>query len=110
MLGLVDLVCQWLLTNRVADLAERVAGRSRALVWERVEQRLSTLGPTECRGYLRVRALEVVREEMTRLIEQEGTSVIPLRRKIQEAAVASLIETITSQLAQRRSQRSRAAA
>jgi len=110
MLGLIDVIRTWLVPDRVTEMAERVAGRSRALVWQRVEHRLASLGPTESRGYLRVRTLEVVREEMSRLIQQEGARLIPLRKRIQERAVESLIETITSHLAQQRSRRSRTAA
>jgi hypothetical protein len=73
-------------------------------VWQRVMQRLPTLGPTEARGYVRSRAAAVVQHETSRLIEQEGTSVARLRPAIEAAAIEQLIRMITTQLEQRRKQ------
>jgi len=99
-----QLISRWLGTDRVADFAERVAGRSRLAVWQRVLQRLPTLGPTEARGYLRARAVAVVREETDRLIEQEGTWAARHRQPIEETALHTLTQVILAQLDQRRLQ------
>src|SRR4051794_40520854 len=98
-----DMVAQWFGTDRTADMAERVAGRSRLVVWKRVMHRLSSLGPTEARGYVRSRAIAVVREETNRLIEQEGSSLVEHRAEIEEAAIDLLIHQISVQLGQPRS-------
>jgi len=72
--------------------------------WQRVLQRLPTLGPTEARGYLRARAVAVVREETDRLIEQEGTWAARHRQPIEETALHTLTQVILAQLDQRRLQ------
>jgi hypothetical protein len=97
------LFAQWLVSDRLMEMAERVAGRSRLAVWQRVVGRIETLGPAESRGYLRARAASVIVAETDRLIEQEGAAVARMRERIVEAATDSLVETIVTQVAQRRS-------
>jgi len=98
--SLSDLLTQLVPTNRVTQMAERVAGRSRMGVWQRTMHQLAALGPTEARGYLRARGMAVVHEETLRLIEQEGRSVARHQAEIEEAAMQLLIDVISAQLAQ----------
>lgn len=95
----------WSASDRTGELAERVAGRSRLAVWQRVMHRLPTLGPTEARGYIRTRALPIVEEETLRLIEQEGLKAARQREQIVEQATGTLISAILAQLQQRRTAR-----
>jgi hypothetical protein len=95
-------IAQWLVSDRLTEMAERVAGRSRLGVWQRVVERTATLGPTESRGYIRARAAAVIQGETDRLIEQEGAKVARQRQQIIAAATESLVETIVAQLQQRR--------
>ena len=95
-------VPNWLIIDRTAEMAERVAGRSRMAVWQRVSEKLSSLGPTECRGYIRARAIPVILEETDRLIEQEGRQLARNRGRIVESATDSLIRMVVSQVQQRR--------
>ena len=97
-----DMVAQWFANDRTADLAERVAGRSRMAVSRRVIHRLPQLGPTEARGYIRARSIAIIREETNRLIEQEGSALAAQRAKIEEAAIDLLIHQISVQLGQPR--------
>jgi hypothetical protein len=97
------MLAQWLVSDRLTEMAERVAGRSRLAVWQRVVERIATLGPAESRGYLRARAAGIIVAETDRLIEQEGAAVARMRERIIGAATESLVETIVMQLAQRRS-------
>jgi hypothetical protein len=92
----------WLGGNRVAALAERVAGRSRLAAWQRVHERVYSLSPGELRGYVRARAIGVVKEETQRLIEQEGDGVRRRQTQIEEAAVTMLVELIAAQAIQAR--------
>ena len=80
--------------GRTAEMAERVAGRSRMAVWQRVKDGLPVLAPLEARGYIRARAVAVVKEETTRLIEQEGVKVARQRERIEAAATESLIAAL----------------
>jgi hypothetical protein len=102
MFGISNLVNRWLGSDRIAEMAERVAGRSRLQVWQRVVERLPQLGPTEARGYLRARAIGIVREETARLAAQEGGSIARLSAQIEAAALDLLIKSIAGQLQQRR--------
>jgi hypothetical protein len=102
--SLSSLFGQWLGSDRTQLLAERVAGRSRIAVWQRVIDRLPQLGPIEGRGYLRARGIGIVREETDRLIQQEGAKIADIRTQIEEAALQTLVEVITAQLRQPRHQ------
>ena len=77
--------------DRTAEMAERVAGRSRMAAWQRVKDGLMVLAPVEARGYIRARAASVVKEETSRLIEQEGPKVARQRARIEAAATELLI-------------------
>jgi hypothetical protein len=99
-------ITQWLISDRLAEMAERVAGRSRLAVWQRVADRLADLGPTEARGYVRARAIAVIYAETERLVEQEGPRVAKIREQIAASATHSLVETIVTQVQQRRSSHS----
>jgi hypothetical protein len=101
MMTVSEVVSQLLGSDRIAEMAERVAGRSRMGVWQRVMNRLGSLGPTEARGYLRARGIAVVREETSRLIEQEGTAVAGRRTEIEDTAMQLMINMISSQMSQR---------
>ena len=101
-MGISQLVNRWFGAGRVAEMAERVAGRSRMQVWQRVVQALPQLGPSEGRGYLRARAIGVVREETSRLALQEGATVARWQSQIEAAALELLVTTIGEQLQQRR--------
>ncbi|MBW8885468.1 MAG: hypothetical protein JF612_12005 [Planctomycetia bacterium] len=87
-------------SDRVTQMAERVAGRSRMGVWQRTMHQLPTLGPTEARGYLRARGIAIVHEETLRLIEQEGRLVARYQAEIEDAALQLLIDVISVQVAQ----------
>jgi hypothetical protein len=99
------MLAQWLVSDRLAEMSERVAGRSRLAVWQRVIARIDTLGPAESRGYLRARAASIIVAETDRLIEQEGVAVARMRERVIGAATESLVETIVLQLAQQRAGR-----
>jgi len=99
--GLPPILAQWLRLDWLTEMAERVAGRSRLAVWQRAMDQLPHLGPHEARGYLRARAIAVVRQETERLIEQEGPQVARLRGAIEQAALDLLVHTMTTHLQQR---------
>jgi hypothetical protein len=104
MLSVSEVVARLLGSERVSALAERVAGRSRMGVWQRVLHQISTLGPIEARGYLRARGIAVVRDETRRLIEQEGAVAPAQRVEIEERAMEQLIEMVMGQVGQGRGQ------
>jgi hypothetical protein len=97
-----QMLAQWLVSDRLTEMSERVAGRSRLAVWQRVVDRVGAFGPAESRGYLRARAASIIVAETDRLIEQEGAAVARMRERIIAAATESLVETIVAQLAQKR--------
>ncbi len=95
-------ITQWLVSDRLAEMAERIAGRSRLAVWQRVADRLGDLEAAEVRGYIRVRAMAIVEAETSRLIEQEGPRVGRIRQRIIATATQALVETIVAQVQSRR--------
>ena len=94
---------RWLNSDRLNEMAERVAGRSRLAVWQRVADRLGDLEASEARGYVRVRALSIVEAETSRLVEQEGPRVGRIRQRLVATATQALVETIVAQVQSRRS-------
>lgn len=110
MFGLSQLVGGWWGADRIAELGERVAGRSRMQVWQRVADRLQQLGPTEARGYVRARAGGIIREEADRLAAQEGSQVRRQQGAIEAAALELLVSTILTQVQPRRAASQRRAA
>jgi hypothetical protein len=108
-MGWPHTLVHWLISDRLAEMAQRVAGRSRLAVWQRVVDRVANLGPTEARGYIRARAAVVIQVETDRLIVQEGEKVGRMRQRIIAAASHSLVETIAVQVQQRREAARRAA-
>ena len=111
MLALSQLIGAWTGTSRLADLADRVAGRSRLQAWQRVAERVPDLNSSEARGYVRARAGGIIREEAARLAEQEGGLARRWQSKIEAAALEALTASLLAQLHQpRRSQFQRRAA
>jgi hypothetical protein len=98
-MGMTQWMVDWFVTDKAAQLAERIAGRSRLATYQRVNERLPTLDVHEARGYIRARATAIVVQETDRLIEQEGISV-KLRSKLIAAAMDLLAAAILQQMEQ----------
>lgn len=92
------LVSGWPFAQQVEAMAERVAGRSRMATWQRVQNQLPHLGPTEARGYVRARCISVIKEETARLVEQEGASIARRQKSIEQRALDMLVEMIVVQV------------
>jgi hypothetical protein len=87
-----------LFTNHKPELlADKVASRSRAAVWDRVSQRMHTLVGAEARGYIRARGAEVIERETDLLIAEEGTKAARHRDEILHAAGESVIRLVLEQ-------------
>lgn len=99
-MGLAQWMVDWLVTDKVAHLAERIAGRSRLATYQRVCEKLTTLDTHEARGYIRARAAAVVTQEADKLIAQEGASLQRLRPQLIAAAMDSLVAAILQQMDQ----------
>jgi|GEM_PF-1011041 len=101
-MGLTQWMVDWLVTDKVAHLAERIAGRSRLATYQRVCQQLLQLDVHQARGYIRARAAVIVRQEADKLIAQEGPRVQRLRTQLIAAAMDSLVAAILQQVEQTR--------
>jgi hypothetical protein len=95
-MGLSQLFSGWIVKDSVADFAERVAGRSRQRVWQRIEHRIGSLAAAEARGYIRARAATIIDDELDKLIAQEGTKVAGNRDRISALASELLMQAILS--------------
>jgi hypothetical protein len=95
-------MADWLVTDKVAQFAERIAGRSRLATYQRVCERLYSLEAAEARGYVRARAAAIVIEEADKLIAQEGAVASRLRTKLISTALDSLVTAILQQAEQAR--------
>ena len=97
-MGLAQWMVDWLVTDKVAHLAERIAGRSRLAAYQRVYDRLQSLEANEARGYIRARSAIVVTQEADKLIAQEGPAIQRLRNQLIAAAMDSLVAAIMQQM------------
>ena len=93
-MGFSTLFTPWLAKNTVAELAERVAGRSRQLVWQRIQHRIATLPAAEARGFIRARSSTIIEDEIDRLVEQEGPKAAGNRDRISALASEMLMQSI----------------
>lgn len=57
--------------TRMLALIDRVTARVQTPVWQRVHERLPSLGVHEARGYIRARAAAVIEIEMARVVDEE---------------------------------------
>lgn len=101
-MGIAHWMADWLVTDKVAHLSERIAGRSRLATYQRVCDQLYSLEASEARGYVRARAAAIVVDEADKLIAQEGPSAARLRAKLISTAMDSLVTAILQQAEQAR--------
>lgn len=98
-MGMTQWVVDWFVTDKLAHLAERIAGRSRLATYQRVCERLPTLDVHEARGYIRARATVVVAQETDKLMQQEGVHN-RVRGKLSSLAMESLVGALLQQMEQ----------
>lgn len=103
-MGLSHIVASLLGTDRVDELARRIAERSQGAVWQRVVHRISTLAGSEARGYVRARAGAIVLRETNLIVAEESIRTQSLPMKIYQAALDRVIELIVEQNRQQRQQ------
>jgi hypothetical protein len=101
-MGLSQLLGSLLGTDRVDELARRIAERSHGSVWQRVAHRIDTMAGSEARGYVRARAGAIVLRETNLIVAEENLRAESLPLKIYQAAIDRLIELVVEQSRQRR--------
>jgi hypothetical protein len=96
----------WLLGPDLSALAEQIAIRSRTAVWQRIEQRVHGLSLAEARGYVRVRAAHVVRQQVDQILETDAAVRPAVRPQLEELAMEAVLrQAILDVLHARRMQR-----
>ncbi len=101
-MGLSQLLASLLGTDRVDELARRIAERSQGAVWQRVIHRIHTLAGSEARGYVRARAGAIVLRETNLIVAEEDIRTESLPMKIYKAALDRVIELVVEQSRQQR--------
>ena len=107
-MGLSQLLASLLGTDRVAELARRIAERSQGAVWQRVAHRISSLAGSEARGYVRARGGAIVLRETNLIVAEENIRADALPMKIYQAALERVIDLIAELNRQQRQQTQRA--
>lgn len=93
-MGLPQMLAQWLVTDRVAQLAEKIAVRCRMQVWQRVAHRLPAMQGAEAKGYVRSRAVMPITAETEKLLAEENMSSPKLRDALIPAAVEAMVRML----------------
>ena len=101
-MGLSQLLATLLGTDRVDELARRIAERSLGTVWHRVAHRIDTMAGSEARGYVRARAGAIVLRETNLIVAEENIRTESLPMKIYQAALERVIDLVVEQSRQRR--------
>ena len=107
-MGLFNLKAHFMSKARQIALAESISDRCVSPVWDRVQQRADSLGPTEAKGYIRARASSIVHRQAIRVIAETGHVVSDsIRQGIIDLATDQVVQsTIRQIIASRQSQTS----
>lgn len=80
------------------DLTSRVAKRSQNAVWQRVEPNCMVMCPAEARGYVRVRAAEIIGREVDIATATDKTVTSHQRSQVVEAALERVVRSILAHI------------
>ena len=80
----------------LAELAAHISAGALEAVWRRVYSRLSTLSPTEARGYIRARARLVIHRQVTQTLSQQP-QLMAWHARLVDLANEATIETVLRQ-------------
>jgi hypothetical protein len=99
--------------TRLLSLIDRVTARAQTPVWQRVQDRLPSLGVHEARGYIRARAALVIEQEMAIALAEEPSMRPPqvqlVAQTVRHRVVRRLLFETLRQQTTTRTQRRRAA-
>src|SRR6185295_18385716 len=79
-------------TKQLRELSARIAPRCRAAVWNRVQDRVTTMRLSEARGYIRARSAAVVHSHVD--AELAGSVAIAISRAELVALVTETVATL----------------
>ena len=82
--------------QRLANLADEIAERVRDVVWQRVRERVPTLGINETRGYVRARSASVIQAEVSRIIKANLGAKESQRSQLVGATVVAVQRLVMS--------------
>ena len=88
---LAALISQISGTNQLQTLAQSVASHSLESVWYRVRMRLPTLGVNEARGYVRARAIAIIRSQIDEFVS-DGTIAERFRDRVARIASELVVQ------------------
>ena len=89
----------WIRRQAIMDeLTSRIAKRSQNAVWHRVESHCMTMCPAEARGYVRVRAAEVVRREVDLATSGKNDVDAIACVRVHEAALDRVVRSILAHI------------
>jgi hypothetical protein len=81
--------------NQLLSLVDRITARVQNHVWQRVRDRVSTMGLHEARGYIRARAVMVVEREMAVFMAAEpslpATQWVLVERSVRHRVIRRML-------------------
>ncbi|MCA9270927.1 MAG: hypothetical protein KDA41_20745 [Planctomycetales bacterium] len=81
----------WLTGPDLAAAAEQIAIRNRTAVWQRIQHRAGELGLAEARGYVRVKASQLVRAAVDRELDVHGSTHEAQRSQLEQLAMEAVL-------------------
>jgi hypothetical protein len=84
--------------QRLERLATEIADCSHALVWERSHRTAIAMRLPEAQGYVRARAMPIVRQQATLALLNEEAIDLELRGELLERATRTVVDSVTHEL------------
>ena len=86
------------LQQRLGRLASEIADCSHALVWERSNRTAIAMRLPEAQGYVRARAMPVIRQQATLALLNEEAIDAELHHELLERATCAVVDSVTHEL------------
>jgi hypothetical protein len=95
---LLEMVARFRPDARMARLAERIADRCQAAVWERICRRAPGMAVAEARGYIRARAAAVVHAEVESALAEQPVIARAWRSRLVEMVTEEVVRAALATL------------
>ena len=104
-MGLLQLLSIWRPSDRLAEIATQIAGRSQDAVAERVSGRTAGMSAAERRGYIRARSAAVIHREVDKTMLQQPHLQADDRTALLQMATETVVTAVACETAAARKRR-----
>ncbi|MFO0867918.1 MAG: hypothetical protein U0935_03140 [Pirellulales bacterium] len=95
-MNLFDWIARWRGQPSLGEMSDALAARSLESVWPLMEARVGELSSSELYGYVRARALPLVRELVRRTTAEQGRRMAGRSAELIDLTIAALVHLVVS--------------